>query len=916
MRISIRSKLASIYLILIIVMIVTAYSTLRISKKFYINETGRNSALLAEEMFKRMDQRLFHLVGQMQIQTKTSYLQEMLALSNDEFTGLNNVEECIQNRDKDWISTPEGTVMPFMLRLIDNQVARHLREIFMDRFEKEYGFKLIREIIVTNRYGANIAISDKTSDYDQSDEEWWQEARNEGLFVDKLAFDESTASYGVDVAVRIDDGRDKFAGVLLAAMDVQGIIREAEVGIHKFSTTQVQIVTSDGKLIYSTMPHRFLDDIKAEPFFQRLTQNGGYFIINGPKSRLYSFAHSKGFKFFRGFGWILVISHQLDDVLAPYHMLQRQIIIVMGLVILFCIVLILALSRMVTSPLKSLTSGIKSLSEGRLDQRVVVNSNDEFGDVASAFNRMLEKRQNAEEALNLTQFAVDRSSDAAFWIMQDGRFAYVNDAACRGLGYTREELLQMSVTEVDPNVTPEIWSKDWLEAKKIGSLNSETQHRTREGKRFPVEVSGSYMRFGGREYICAFARDISDRKRAEEEKARLEAQLQQAQKMESIGTLAGGIAHDFNNILSPIMIHSEMAMADLPHDHSVQYNLKQIFQSGERARDLVKQILTFSRMRQQERSPLRLGPIIKENIKLLRASLPSTIEINQDISVKSDTVLADPTQINQILMNLSTNAAYAMRENGGKLGICLIDEDLDQEAARRFHDLPPGPYLRLTVRDTGHGMDPEVMKKIFEPYFTTKEAGEGTGMGLAVVHGIVKSYNGDITVESERGKGTTFHILLPRIETGISPAKEPLARLPRGNERILFVDDEKTAVDVIQQMLERLGYDVEAWTSSMECLNAFRENPDAYDLVITDMTMPNMTGIELVREILGIRSRIPIILCTGYSDRINEEKARDMGIAAFIMKPIVMREIATIVRKVLDEKGSEEPARIGDKRGI
>jgi len=387
--------------------------------------------------------------------------------------------------------------------------------------------------------------------------------------------------------------------------------------------------------------------------------------------------------------------------------------------------------------------------------------------------------------------------------------------------------------------------------------------------------------------------DISERKR-------LESQLQQAQKMESIGTLAGGIAHDFNNILSPIMIHSELAMMDLPPDNPVQHSLKEIFKAGERARDMVKQILAFSRKGEGERAAIKITPILKEVLKLLRSSIPTTIDIHQKLEAESDAVLADPTQIHQILLNLCTNASHAMRERGGELTINLTEEHLDPEAAGKFSDLNPGPYLKVTVSDTGHGINAETMNRIFEPYFTTKETGEGTGMGLAMVHGIVKSCDGDITVESELGKGTTFNVYLPRIEADVSPVEEPSVQLPKGIERILFVDDEKDAVDVIQLMLEKLGYKVTGRTSSIEAVEAFRNNPQGFDLVITDMTMPNMTGKDLAKELMSIRSDIPIILCTGFSEQIDERRAREMGISAFVMKPIVMQQIAITIREVLD----------------
>ncbi|MBW2169460.1 MAG: response regulator, partial [Deltaproteobacteria bacterium] len=380
---------------------------------------------------------------------------------------------------------------------------------------------------------------------------------------------------------------------------------------------------------------------------------------------------------------------------------------------------------------------------------------------------------------------------------------------------------------------------------------------------------------------------------------KLEAQLQQAQKMEAIGTLAGGIAHDFNNILAAIIGYTEIASLQVAEDDKAKESLKEVLKSGRRAADLVKQILAFSRKGEQERIPVQIGLIVKEALKLLRASLPTTIEIHQNIESDTGIVEADPTQIHQILMNLCTNAGHAMREEGGILEVTLTNVDIDARTIRQYPDMSPGPYLRLSVSDTGEGMTPEILGRIFDPYFTTKEVGEGTGLGLAVVHGIIKDHGGAITVYSEPGKGTTFHVYLPVIEKAAEPEKETLKPLPTGHERILFIDDEPGLVEIGRVMLGELGYDVVVRTSSIEALELFRIKPDEFELVITDMTMPKMTGDKLAKELMQIRPDIPIILCTGFSKRITEEKAKEIGIKAFVMKPLVMRDLANTVRKAL-----------------
>jgi PAS domain S-box-containing protein len=395
--------------------------------------------------------------------------------------------------------------------------------------------------------------------------------------------------------------------------------------------------------------------------------------------------------------------------------------------------------------------------------------------------------------------------------------------------------------------------------------------------------------------------DVTDRKRAEEEKSKLEAKLQQVHKMEALGTLAGGIAHEFNNILWIIIGNTELALYEIPKKHTSRQTLEEILKACLHAEAVVKQILTFSRQAEVEKRPLQIGKVVEEGLDLLRASLPTTIEISRKIECPSGTIIADSTQIHQVLINLCTNAAHAMREKGGVLEVGVVALELDADTVAQYPDLTPGSYLTLSVSDMGHGMDNKIIDRIFEPYFTTKGSAEVTGMGLAVVHGIVKSHGGVIGVQSEQGEGTTFYVFFPRVESEVTPKTKASEPFPRGNERILFVDDEKALVDMGKKTLERLGYEVIATTSSTDALDTFRANHDKLDLVITDQTMPNMTGDMLAKELMGIRSDIPIILCTGYSELITKESAEAMGIRAFVMKPLVTRDLATTIRKVLDK---------------
>jgi len=751
-------------------------------------------------------------------------------------------------------------------------------------------------------------------------------------------------------------------------------------------------------------------------------------------------------------------------------------------------------------------------------------------------------------ALRLTRISVDSASDALYWMTPEACVIDVNAAACRELGYTRQELLQLRVPDIAPHFNIEAWRQHFLELRQRGTLLFETEHRTKDGRVFPVEVSANYFKVGNTEYNCAFARDISernlafdllqknqrllaeteklgkvggwevlidsgklswtdmvyeihelersftptvesainfytpesratiehavqraidhgepfdleleittakgnrrcvhsigqaeldrrriygffqditdqkqavtalreqklqyrnladsglaliwtagtdklcnyfnapwlkftgraladelgngwtegvhpddfdqclktyveafdkreafgmeyrlrhhsgeyrwlqdigtpnydsagefigyighcfdisDRKRLEQEKEKMQAHLNQAQKMEAIGVLAGGIAHDFNNILSAILGFTELAREDAPQGSRLAHDLDRVLTSAHRATELVKQILAFSRQSNADRVPLKIQPLIKESLKMLRASLPTTINIKEDISPKCGTILANPTQIHQIVMNLCTNAFHAMETAGGTLQVSVLAVITSTEhPLAESQSLPPGEYVELIVRDTGTGMGPEVVKKIFDPYFTTKDIGKGTGMGLSITHGIIRSYGGAITVESTFGQGTTFHLYFPVIqETAMASveAQEP----PRGSGRILFVDDEEVLMEMGRDMLQRLGYTVTAHSRSIEALATFMNEPDAFDLVITDQTMPALTGIELAKRMLQIRPDIPIILCTGYSNLVSEDSAKATGIRELAFKPLSRSSIGQLIKKVL-----------------
>jgi PAS domain S-box-containing protein len=619
-------------------------------------------------------------------------------------------------------------------------------------------------------------------------------------------------------------------------------------------------------------------------------------------------------------------------------------------------VFFIRLGKSVSRRLSELQEGTRIVAEGNYGHQVPVVS-DEIGVLAARFNLMGEALQKTHEELEQRveerTAQLKRSNEAlkeseeryrtlftsiseAFLLGEiicngagvpyDYRILEVNQAYEAQTGFKADFVVGKTVLERFPDVEP-----SWIENFGRVALTGEPLHfenyNHNYGRHFEVfSFSPAYGRFG------VLLRDITERTMMEEElrrsrdelelrvedrtaelaaayenlrqeveeREKAEEHLRQAHKMEAIGTLAGGIAHDFNNILAVIIGNAELALDDISEGGGT-HNLEAIFKAGMRGRDLVKQILAFSRKSRQQQKIEHLTPIIEESFKLLRASIPSTIEMKLHIRTTSDTARVNVTQFEQILVNLCTNAAHAMREDGGLLEASLEDETLHLDD---FSNSSSRTYLNLTVADTGAGMDEEQKKRIFDPFFTTKAPGEGTGMGLAVVYGIVQAHNGLITVQSEPGKGSSFSVLIPKAQGKIAAESEHENAILGGKEHILFVDDEDFIVEMTSAILESLGYKVTAFTDPEDAMKAFRASPHDFDLVLTDQTMPKITGARLAGELKAIREDIRVVLCTGYSQTMSAEKAKTQGIEGYVMKPLAKKELADVVRKVLNQRGT------------
>ena len=539
------------------------------------------------------------------------------------------------------------------------------------------------------------------------------------------------------------------------------------------------------------------------------------------------------------------------------------------------------------------TSG--HITEVLYNATVYKNDNGEAQGIFAAARDITAQKSAEQERLRLIA-AIEQSSESIVITDDAGEILYANPAFGHINDYLPREALGKNYFDILTGDGRDKGFKKKL-ADILGKGRIWEDHFTRKKKdgtsyELDVTISPVRERSGNIINYSIIERDVTH-------EMILEQHLRQQQKIEALGTLAGGIAHDFNNILMPIMINTELSLYDTPEESPISQYLNTVLQAAQRGQELVKQIISFSRQKEQERSPIRITPVIKETLKFLKATAPQNIEIRENFDVESGMIMADPTQIHQVLMNLCSNAVHAMRGKGGVLEVSLADVEVDAHLLASNLDLKPGPYLKLMVRDTGHGMDQELIKRIFEPFFTTKKPGEGTGMGLAVVHGIVTRHEGAVITDSELGQGATFQVFFPRMQGHVEQEPLTLDAIPTGDERILLVDDEEVQVRSGRHLLERLGYTVTTTTDSIEALEIFRTQPEAFNIVITDQSMPGLTGIQLAERLMHIRPDIPIILCTGFSEVVDGKEAKAMGIREFMMKPFSARQLAETIRRIL-----------------
>lgn len=617
--------------------------------------------------------------------------------------------------------------------------------------------------------------------------------------------------------------------------------------------------------------------------------------------------------------WALIAEINENEALAYLDTLKKISLLVAIFSIGIIVIISLIIARHFGRPISQLTHAARMVKDQNFDISVDIQSNDEMELMAETFNAMVKEIRHYSEDLNAKVFQLETTeselkktnsqltavlegtTDAVFIKDLEGRYLLANTGTCRALGKSLEEILGKDDSELFPENSVKVINDVDQEVISTGKTRlSEERLETAYGDSYWMSNKSPYRNRDGKIIgIIGISRNITQLKMDHKEKEELTAQLEQAHKMEAIGTLAGGIAHDFNNILAAIIGYTEIVQDELDKSSPEKGYTDEILKATQRARLLVKQILTFSRKSDQVKMPIKLDQILNEVLKLLRATIPTTIEIKTNLLLENAVIMAEATQIHQVIMNVCTNASQAIEDDKGWIEIGLDTVDLEQVDIPKEPDYKSGPYVKFWVKDNGIGISPDIIKRVFDPYFTTKGVGKGSGMGLAVVHGIVKSHNGYISVDSRKGSGTCVSIYFPKMDREDQTVEQIAAQSVSGTARILFVDDEPDILKVSGKRLERLGYTVTTFSNSVKAFEIFKTNPDQFDVLITDQTMPHLTGAELAEKIMKIRPDMPVILCTGYSAKLNKESAKRIGIRKFLFKPVESSTLTRAIQEVV-----------------
>lgn len=895
----------------------------------------QNSLALAEEIAGHFESDIILRCSNAESVSSAPVIYRQLLKSNKQFSSLTEFQRAqkLEHLNSEWMESESDTVA-FIRSFLNNPAAQFLKRQ-QELQPGEYG-----EIFLTNRYGALVASTGRVTTFSHAHKYWWEACYNNGegrVFLDDRGYDASVGGYVMGIVVPIIDSGE-IIGILKSNINIEGSLTNLTREYKTRKKGKLQVVRTSGQIVAddslspltTTVEPHILPLLKKDSAVSTIIPHHpnlqGVVSIPIPITRgstEYGFGgkresidHILGNS---GDAWHMVL--YLRDEFDVIKEATRDMIVILSLFAAAVTIISLLVSKIFTRPIIQLAEHVQQFGEGELTTRISLHTRDEIETLAHSFNAMAENISNSnsvqqeyieslhkeinsrekieKELLESEQKfrnLFEQSPIGLALCDMEGTLVSVNSRYADMIGYTIEETLQLTYWDITPSKYKESEEKmlnQLHREKRYGPYEKEYRHK--EGHLIDVRLNGMIVNQGGEEYIWSSVEDISILKKAEREKEQLYAQLEQAHKMEAIGTLAGGIAHDFNNILSAVLGFVDLALHEDPQSPEHQEHLENIEAAGVRARELVHQILAFSRKAETVKKPVTPALIIQDVVKLLRATTPANISIIFLHSENREKILGDLTQIHQLLLNLCTNGIQAIGTANGTLTITLTQ-------ANHFSGELSETFLCITISDTGIGIPEEHIQRIFDPYFTTKTVGDGAGMGLAVVSGIVKSHNGTIEVESTPGEGTQFRVCLPIIRVKEESQNPPkISTLQSGGELILVVDDEPSLVLITTRQLERRGYIVEGFTSSIDALDAFRKSPERYDLVITDYTMPEINGEKLAAEMRKIRTDTPIIICTGYSEQFNEETAQTQGINRFMMKPINYKTLLENIQECLRE---------------
>ena len=775
MKPSISNRLVSGFILTVFFMVVFAFYAIKVSQRFLTESFGKHSILLAEETLTRIDASIYARLIDLERYTSDIPFLEGIRASNIAFeaAALTQPEQFAQ-KDQEWVSP--GEEPPFVHEVLNNPLAKNLSRQFVDFYRRKYGYKVFEEILATNRYGALIAATQKTSDYYQADEHWWQAAKADGFFIGDVEYDESVGGHVIPIAVRIEDDAGEFVGVLGAAIGAEVIIREAEIVTKKHATTEVKLLTKNGQLIYATSAFKFLSDASDKEFFRRITDSNGFFLIQqGGRSRLLSYTHSKGFREFRGLQWVLIVAHDVKDLLAPIFALQHQLAVASLTAVLLGLGIALITARSIVKPLARFRDAAKQISEGDWQVQIPVASRDELGELATSFSRMVEQLSKTTVSRDYVDSIIEAMNDALVVIEPDMTIRTVNSATLRLLHYSREELSGKPVTMLfsTGNASAPAEMRELLDRQEM--RNEEVSLYTKQGAPIPALLSTATMtnRQGRKLYLVCTARDITERKEAEEALHKAYTNLQdtqqqliQAAKMDSIGRLAAGAAHEVRNPLAIILMGLDYLENQQPKLTTVDENLHglvtEMKQAVRRADSIIRGLLDFSAKRELELTPAAIGPVVQNALNLVKHEMDRAhIKVEQRFSAEIPPILLDSAKLEQVFINVFMNAIQAMKK-GGMLTIRVSVRPVSAAESELLDpSLTKDSVVAVEVQDTGPGISEEDLPKVFEPFFTRKPAGEGTGLGLAITRTIVSLHKGLIYLENCPEGGAKVTVVFP-----------------------------------------------------------------------------------------------------------------------------------------------------------